>query len=86
MSVAKELLELIVCPVTRGRLTVAEEGQKKEVLAGLLSGSLKPETEPDYDIEEITDFLVTGDGTWAYPVVRQIPNLLPTSRISLKTP
>lgn len=85
MSVAKELLELIVCPVTRGRVLVAEEGQKKEVLAGLLSGSLKPRTEPDYDLEEVTDFLVTEDGGHAYPVVREIPNLLPNARISLKT-
>ena len=85
MSVAKELLELIVCPVTHGRLTVAEEPQKKEVLAGLLSGRLKPRTEPDFDLEEITDFLVTEGGDHAYPVVREIPNLLPTARISLKT-
>lgn len=85
MSVAKELLEMIVCPVSRGRLNVAGEAQKKEVLSGLLSGSLKPEAEPDYDTGEITDFLVTEDGGWAYPVVRRIPNLLPLSRIPLKT-
>ncbi len=84
MSVAKELLDLIVCPVTRGRLTVAPEKLKKEMLAGLLSGSLKPRDEPDYDLEEITDFLVTEDDSVAYPVVRQIPNLLPNARIALK--
>jgi len=83
MAVPKQLLELIVCPVTRRPLFEADDALKSEIMGKLRSGEIKPAQGADWSIDEVTGFLVTDDRKLAYPVIADIPDLLPMSAVRL---
>lgn len=84
MPVARELLEIIVCPLTKKPLLEAQPAQAKEILQALSSGKVKTRGAIDWNLEEVSGLLITEDGAVAYPVVHEIPNLLPASCILVK--
>lgn len=83
MPLSPELLNIIVCPVTRQRLEVATEKKKKQVLDLIRRDTITLDDHADWDVAEVTDLLITVDGAIAYPVISDIPNLLPNAGIRL---
>lgn len=83
MPLSPELLKIVVCPVTRQRLEVAPEKKKEEVLELVRLNAITLDEHADWEVAEVTDLLVTVDGTLAYPVISDIPNLLPNAGIRL---
>lgn len=84
MPLSPTLLEKIACPLTRSRLTEADEATFKEVMEKVASGKIKTRGPVDWKPEEVTGLLITQDGKYAYPIVGGIPNLLPASCILVK--
>jgi uncharacterized protein YbaR (Trm112 family) len=83
MAISPELLKVIACPVSRQPLRLAAGKELEELLRRVRWGTVKPRGSVDWKVEEVTGLLVTKDGKMAYPVIDDIPNLLPTSCISL---
>jgi len=81
MPVSPKLLELIVCPLTKTRLSEADADRVKTILADLETGKIKTRGATDWAVADVTGLLVTEDGRVAYPVVGDVPNLLPSSCI-----
>lgn len=84
MGIPKELLEIIVCPVTRKPLKEADPALAERLRAQLKSGKLSMPSDADWALDEISGFLVTEDGRRAYPVIGAIPQLLPTSGVEVE--
>jgi len=84
MALSKVLLETIACPLTRQALHEADQGMVREVVEKLAAGKMKSRGAVDFKLEEVSGLLLTEDGRYAYPVVGEIPNLLPASCILVK--
>jgi len=83
MAISEKLLAILVCPSSHLRLVECDEGLSEKLLLSLEQGELTPQGSMDWRLDEITGFLKTEDGAYAYPVVSGVPNLLPASRIPL---
>lgn len=81
MSLSPELLSIIVCPVTRQPLHLVDDRETARILAAVNQGEIALDEYADWTPDEVTALLLTQDGTLAYPVVRDIPNLLPNAGI-----
>lgn len=75
MSIDEELLNLLVCPETREKLRLADEGLIARVNAAIQQGKLK--TRRGTAIKSRIDSgLVRPDGKVLYAIQDNIPNLL----------
>lgn len=83
MSISKELLDILVCPRSKSRLVLSGDEAGREIRDRLERGEVAPRGSMDWKVSQITGFLVTEDGTGAYPIVEGVPNLLPGSSIPL---
>jgi uncharacterized protein YbaR (Trm112 family) len=81
MPISRELLDILVCPITRSRLTEADQESTQRLRDRLESGEAKPRGSMDWKVSQVTGFLVTEDGSHAYAVIDGVPNLLPSSSI-----
>ena len=84
MPVSKELLEVLVCPVSRQRLREVDAAAVKVLLGRLKKGTLSRPEAADWAVEEISGFLATEDGKTVYPVLDDVPDLLPSSALRLE--
>lgn len=81
MPVSQELLDILVCPVSRTRLVRMESEPTRALLEGLASGPF--EAGKDWEPARISEVLRTEDGRRAYPVVDGIPVLLAEAGVVL---
>ena len=82
MAISKELLDILACPETKQRLTLAESTLLARVNDRIRQGQLTnrcgtPVTEP------IDDGLVRQDGRYLYPIRNDIPIMLIDEAIPL---
>lgn len=82
MSIDEELLNLLVCPETRGKLRLADDALIARVNAAIQQGALK--TRKGTPIKSRIDAgLVRPDGKVLYAIQDDIPNLLIDDAITL---
>jgi uncharacterized protein YbaR (Trm112 family) len=82
MSIDDELLNLLVCPETRDKLSLADDALVARVNAAIQKGTLK--TRRGTPIKSRIDAgLVRPDGNVLYAIVDNIPNLLIDDAITL---
>lgn len=82
MSIDEELLNLLVCPETRGKLRLADDALIARVNAAIQQGALK--TRKGTPIKaRIDSGLVRPDGKVLYAIQDDIPNLLIDDAITL---
>ena len=88
MPIAPELLELLRCPLTGQRLTVAPPDLLAKVEAQRRAGSVVMRAgQPQWNAgEPLEDFLIREDGRLGYPVQAGIPLLLPDHAIEIPLP
>ena len=83
MPVNKALLNLLVCPESREKLSRADKAMIERINAAIKAGKVhdragKPVSKP------LDGGLVRADGRYLYPVVDDIPDLLVDDSISLE--
>lgn len=83
MPVNKALLNLLVCPESREKLSRADPAMIQRINAAIKTGKVhdragKPVSKP------LGGGLVRADGRYLYPVVDDIPDLLVDDSISLE--
>lgn len=82
-AVDKALLDLLYCPETREKLSLAPPALVEKLNAGIEAGTLK--TRAGAPVKDRLDAaLVRPDGKFAYGVVDDIPNLILDEAIPLE--
>ena len=82
MSLDKELLDILCCPVTHSPLVPMSAAQLEALGAAIAAGEIKDRGETVLT-EPLTEALVTRDGKVAYPVRDGIPVLIEEQGIAL---
>jgi uncharacterized protein YbaR (Trm112 family) len=82
MALDKYLLDLLVCPDTKEKLALADTAQLGRLNQAIEEGSLKNKVGQPVR-QALTAALVRVDGRVAYPVLDDIPVLLPDEAIPL---
>ena len=83
MPLAKELLDILVCPITHQPLQEADSKLVQTIIQDLLDGHIRTRGPIDWKHDQITGLLITASKDLAYPIIEDIPNLLPSSCILL---
>lgn len=82
MPLDKYLLDLLVCPDTKEKLALADTAQLGRLNQAIEEGALKNKVGQPVR-QALTAALVRVDGRIAYPVLDDIPVLLPDEAIPL---
>lgn len=78
----EELLNIVVCPETKQKLSIADQSLVDELNKKIESGSLKNRSGNKIS-EKIDGGLVREDGKYLYPIREEIPILLVEEGIEL---
>jgi uncharacterized protein len=81
MPIPKELLDILVCPITHQPLKEADSERMQTIIQDLTKGHIRTRGTVDWKADQITGMLITTSEDLAYPVIEEIPNLLPSSCI-----
>lgn len=82
MSIDDELLNLLVCPETRDKLSLADDALVAKVNTAIQKGTLKSRSGTPIKTR-IDAGLVRPDGNVLYAIIDNIPNLLIDDAITL---
>jgi len=82
LSLDRQLLDILCCPVTHVPLMPMPQGQLQALSAAIARGEIRDRGDEQV-VEPLTEALVTRDGKLAYPVRDGIPVLLEEQGILL---
>ena len=78
----RSLLDILCCPETRGKLSMADESTLSSPNSAISAGSVK-NVGGERVTEPLTEALVSEDGKRLYPIREDIPVLLTDEAIAL---
>jgi len=75
MTIDRKLLEILVCPVTKQRVSVLPENRLQSLNNKIAAGEVKDQA-GDPVTEALAEALMTDNGSVIYPVESSIPIML----------
>ena len=82
MVLDENIIQYLVCPSTRMKLTLAEPALVASINARVETNTLST-VEGEILSDPVDGLLITADGQRAYPIIHGIPHLLVSSAIEL---
>jgi uncharacterized protein YbaR (Trm112 family) len=80
----EEVLELLQCPLTGKKLSLASDQMILRVNEAIANGNARDRIEQKVS-QKIDGGLVTDDGVWLYPIREEIPTLVVEEAIDIRS-
>ena len=82
MSISEAFLHMLICPINRQKLTLANETKLGQINQFIDENQIES-TDGEPFKSPLEAALITVDGKHAYPIISGVPHLLPSACIAL---